>query len=235
MMTFDGAENDVVIQQQSQQQVEQRCEKNNNIGVKPFEQLVANITHEFTIKQGDGNYGNHESIVNLLSQYITENHQDWQDYAFSCPYGYTRNLVAKSDQFELMVICWAKGQVSPIHNHEGQRCWMACAQGKLQETQFIFENTKKPHGQGKLCVNQVSTIDYGSVGYITDDIALHVIESIEPVSVSIHLYSKPIPECNIYCPATGTVTRRKLGFYTQFKEQCPNHPLRLMCAKEKPQ
>ena len=30
---------------------------------------------------------------------------------------YTRNLIYKDDRFEMMAICWEKGQVSRIHNH----------------------------------------------------------------------------------------------------------------------
>ncbi|EFA81898.1 cysteine dioxygenase [Heterostelium album PN500] len=199
---------------------------------KPFEQLVKQIRHEFTFSQPDGTFGNSQAIEDLLNRYINEGHKDWNEYAFFCPYGYSRNLVACGEQFELMVICWAKGQVSPIHNHEGQRCWMACAKGQLQETQFLFENTMSTHGEGKLLESQVTTIDEGSVGYITDEIALHVIQSLEPVSVSIHLYSKPIYECNIYCPTTGKITRKKLGYYTQYKEHSPNHNKPILCQQE---
>ncbi len=30
---------------------------------------------------------------------------------------YTRNLIYKDERFELMALCWDKGQVSRIHNH----------------------------------------------------------------------------------------------------------------------
>lgn len=55
-----------------------------------------------------------------------------------------------------------------------------------------------------------------SLGYITDDIALHVIRPLTDTAVSLHLYSYPIAECNIYDCGTGVVTRRRLGFYTEF-------------------
>lgn len=35
---------------------------------------------------------------------------------------YTRNLVLKTDLFELIAICWEIGQKSPIHNHRDQNC-----------------------------------------------------------------------------------------------------------------
>lgn len=46
-------------------------------------------------------------------------------------------------------------------------------------------------------------LEKGVVGYITDDIALHVIRPVTKTAVSLHLYSLPIAECSLYCPATG--------------------------------
>src|SRR4029079_7144770 len=44
---------------------------------------------------------------------------------------YTRNLIYKCPLFELMAICWEVGQVSRVHNHAGQDCWMAVPVGRL--------------------------------------------------------------------------------------------------------
>ena len=32
---------------------------------------------------------------------------------------YTRNLVHKERDFEILVVCWPAGQTAPIHGHEG--------------------------------------------------------------------------------------------------------------------
>lgn len=32
---------------------------------------------------------------------------------------YTRNLILRTDDFELLVLCWEPGQITPIHNHSG--------------------------------------------------------------------------------------------------------------------
>jgi len=184
----------------------------------PLEELVQNLHKEFSIMQEDGYYGNTETITDLMNEYVANN-DDYKDYCFSCPYKYTRNLIAKSDVFELMVICWKKGQPSPIHNHEEQRCWMGCVKGRLQETYYVFQDTKDTHGSGLLEESHCHPIENGSVGYITDEIAFHKIESLTEDATSIHLYSRPITECNIYCPLTGAITRRKLGYFTQYKSK----------------
>src|SRR5580765_8595750 len=45
---------------------------------------------------------------------------------------YTRNLIDKTALYELIAICWEVGQVSSIHNHHEQNCWMAVPIGRLR-------------------------------------------------------------------------------------------------------
>src|SRR5215469_10641178 len=52
-------------------------------------------------------------------------------YVFWNPQHYTRNLIDKTELYELMAICWEIGMGSSIHNHKGQNCWMAAAMGRL--------------------------------------------------------------------------------------------------------
>src|SRR6202789_798149 len=49
---------------------------------------------------------------------------------------YTRNLIDKTDLYELMAICWEVGQYSSVHNHRDQNCWMAAPVGKLLVENF---------------------------------------------------------------------------------------------------
>ncbi|EGC33252.1 hypothetical protein DICPUDRAFT_154741 [Dictyostelium purpureum] len=186
---------------------------------QPLDILVEKLKEEFKNPQPEGFTGNGEVITQLLSQYVN-NHNDWKEYVFYCPYSYSRNLIAKTELFELMVICWRRGQPSPIHNHENQRCWMGCVKGQLEETYYVFRDTKCTRGKGLLEQSYTHPIDNGSVGYITDEIAFHRMQSIAEETISIHLYSKPITECNIYCPEKGTITRKRLGYFTQYKKKC---------------
>ena len=50
---------------------------------------------------------------------------------------------------------------------------------------------------------------------IVDDIALHLIRpAAGQRGVSLHLYAAPYDHCNVYCPDTGEITRRKLSDYS---------------------
>src|SRR5450432_3913860 len=49
---------------------------------------------------------------------------------------YTRNLIEKTEFFELIAICWEVGQFSSVHNHREQNCWMAVPIGRLVVENF---------------------------------------------------------------------------------------------------
>jgi len=71
-------------------------------------------------------------VTELLGAYA-RSHCDWREFALASEQHYTRNLVAREARFELMVLCWGRDQASPIHNHEGQDCWMAVLEGEMEE------------------------------------------------------------------------------------------------------
>ena len=77
----------------------------------PIDVFVNELTFAFET------HGKADVIQQLMEKYIQNNH-DWRDYAHFCPHKYSRNLVARTKMYELMVICWGEGQKSPIHNHE---------------------------------------------------------------------------------------------------------------------
>jgi uncharacterized NAD(P)/FAD-binding protein YdhS/predicted metal-dependent enzyme (double-stranded beta helix superfamily) len=52
--------------------------------------------------------------------------------------GYVRTLIAKTDRFESLVMCWMPGQKSPIHDHGGAACGVRVIQGSVTETLYTL-------------------------------------------------------------------------------------------------
>lgn len=148
-------------------------------------------------------------ISTLLRDYAAK-HDDWREYAFFADDCYTRNLIESNERFELILLCWASQQCSPVHNHEGQNCWMAVLDGAMEEQRFTF-----PTGGGIPQPGETCELGPGEVAFIRDEMGLHVVRPTAPEGgVSLHLYASPIPECNCYCEETGAVTRRTLAFHS---------------------
>jgi len=149
-------------------------------------------------------------VAGKLARYAAA-HADWKEFALFDDAVYARNLVHRDDLFEMIVLCWGAGQQSPIHNHQGQRCWMAVLEGQIEETLFRI-----PTGDSKALIPSPSKLfAKGSVAFITDDIALHRIAPAKgKPAVSLHVYSRPIGQCQVYDPASGEIALRPLAYHS---------------------
>ena len=155
-------------------------------------------------------------VAGLLARYASDQ-QDWRNFAFFDDECYTRNLVHREEQFELLLLCWGAGQKSPIHNHEGQRCWMAVLEGEISETLFQFPDvgTSTSSAGAPMQKGNSRVCPQSQVAFITDEIALHEIAAAggKP-AVSLHLYSRPFATCQVYDRETGRIAVRQLGYYS---------------------
>jgi predicted metal-dependent enzyme (double-stranded beta helix superfamily) len=116
-------------------------------------------------------------------------------YTHFRPDRYTRNLVFKNKAFELLVICWNIGQQAPVHGHEGERCWSRVEQGTLLLCNYR-EVSERP-----LVIERIDEPYRGERGHLDGPADIHSVAnpapSVEP-AISLHLYSNPYDQCDIY-------------------------------------
>ncbi len=130
----------------------------------------------------------------------------WRRYAVFGDDSYGRNLIWRSRDFELLLLCWKSGQASAIHAHGAQNCWMAVLDGVLEEQHFSARD-------GELKRGRVMAYEAGGVAFIRDEIALHQIRAAGGQDgVSLHLYSRPIDDCLSFCPESGDSTPIRVGY-----------------------
>jgi cysteine dioxygenase len=132
---------------------------------------------------------------------------------------YTRNLIDKTTLYELVAICWEVGQVSSVHNHRDQNCWMAVPIGRLQVENYHVISQKLDEG-----ISQLKTADTIEMN------PAHpcAVDPLEPVhrvlnprqfnqrAVSLHVYSRPFDTCVVYSPERGTCGEIKLHYTTEY-------------------
>jgi predicted metal-dependent enzyme (double-stranded beta helix superfamily) len=143
-----------------------------------------------------------------LTQYLTWDRQH-----------YTRNLVDKTPLYELVAICWEVGQVSSVHNHRDQNCWMAVPIGKLlvQNYRVVAQNIE----EGTCQLATADTVEMNP----TQPCAVNPFEPVHRVfnprefnqrAVSLHVYSRPFDTCVVYSPDQGTCGEIKLHYTTEY-------------------
>jgi cysteine dioxygenase len=124
------------------------------------------------------------------------------------PHHYTRNLVFRTMDYELVVKCWLPGQASEIHDHNGQESWMLILEGELTEQRFTLATLS-----GKLQPVGEARLGTGLLSYIHDNIGLHrVINKSDNPAVSFHLYVLPVEFYHSYEEITGQAERVSMRY-----------------------
>lgn len=150
----------------------------------------------------------------ILAGYASSEARDWREWVFFETERYTRNLVHRCGDYELLLLCWGAGQSSPIHDHAGQQCWMAVLDGTVEEVHYRA-------GEGELAVGAVRRFETGQVAFIQDEIALHLVRATpEMPAVSLHLYSNPIDACRVYDADSGEEGFIEVGYHSVRGELC---------------
>jgi len=150
------------------------------------------------------------SVAGLLEAYSQE-HGDWESYRHFKEGAYTRNLVHRTEDYELLLLCWGAGQESPVHNHMGQRCWMSIVEGEVEEVHY----RRQEGGPGPLVEGPTKRYGRGQAAFINDDIALHLVRGADGrAASSLHVYAKPYDVCLIYDPQTGAESAKTLTYHS---------------------
>ena len=137
-------------------------------------------------------------------------------YFFWNPDFYTRNLIYKDQRFEMMAICWEAGQVSRIHDHSGQKCWMTVPVGKLKGQNFAVVELDESRSFCRLVETDAFDLSEALAAKVELEEPVHQIINAEEFggrAVSLHIYSKPYDRCRSYCRDTDTFKEVPL-FYT---------------------
>ncbi len=130
---------------------------------------------------------NAPATMQEMSELLSAAHVTRQDMLNACHFSdrvYARTLLAKSQWYQLLVICWRSGQASPIHDHEGSNCVVRIVDGVATETMFreVQPGIVEATAQRELHANELST---------ANDKQIHLIENQQPSRelVTLHLYS----------------------------------------------
>jgi predicted metal-dependent enzyme (double-stranded beta helix superfamily) len=142
---------------------------------------------------------------------------------------YARRLVHRSRYFDVMVLTWAPGQFTPVHNHAGNCGWVRLVRGQISEETFrLVPGSSMPDaavasdpGARGGCVGLEPTgsgliTAVGAVATADRVRAIHRLGNPEgpggDVTVTLHVYSLPHDSCLSFDLERRTCTRRDMSF-----------------------
>lgn len=113
-----------------------------------------------------------------------------KDYLYWDDSNYTRNLISKTESFELLACCWEPGQSSVLHDLNGQLGWIKIISGNLDFTVTKINGQVGKEEVKALTINDLFTHQVKSQMY-------KITNNSNERAVSLHLYSMPISYYNV--------------------------------------
>lgn len=132
---------------------------------------------------------------------------DFDPYMFFSHKKYMRNLIHKSFAYELILMCWAPGQSSPIHGHEGEKCFLRVEKGELEFVNYREEM----HGK-EVFVKELNRA-IGKPGFVDGPAIIHKVSNLGNIeAASLHLYARPFAQCDVFDESAHVKSRVNLGY-----------------------
>lgn len=131
-------------------------------------------------------------------------HQTWSKNA------YTRNCIVENEFFELILICWAGEQMTPIHDHGGEECWVYFIDGDFEEIIYTIDENQNP------VVSRKIEVGPGHISYMIDFMGVHRLRNCSKTGgMSLHLYAKPIKSCHVFNEETSAFSPKEMSYNTK--------------------
>ena len=124
--------------------------------------------------------------------------------------GYARRLLHRSDTlgYTAVVMTWAPGQQTPLHDHAGIWCVEGVVEGRMDVTQFdlVDEASDGYRFEAKGCVHAA----VGSAGCLIPPFEYHVLANAgDRPSITLHVYGAEMTTCHVFEPGgDGRYVRR---------------------------
>ncbi|MEQ9404048.1 MAG: cysteine dioxygenase family protein [Cyclobacteriaceae bacterium] len=147
----------------------------------------------------------HEDKVLDMMRRIDIPREEFEKYYSWDDDRYARNVLARTDEIEILLICWEKGQSSPIHDFNSQEAWIHPIEGWIKEERFKIN----PGDDTKL--ERISSVLLGTDEYAyMNQVGIHrYSNSNNARSVTLNVYARPVTEWRVYDEETtnSTVTQ----------------------------
>lgn len=111
----------------------------------------------------------------------------------SRPGDYTRTCAYFDDRFELLLLNWARGSASDIHDHGGQHCWLAVVDGVLELENYDRLDDGKREGRAEIVRRDSAILEAGQLDLRSGPFDIHRVSNVGAQSaVSLHVYARPL-------------------------------------------
>lgn len=158
-----------------------------------FRQLIDDLRAWGPLSRGHSNVG----------RLLGDNARRWpgRETLLSRPGDYTRTRVYRDANFELLLLNWAPGAASAVHDHGGQHCWMMVLDGALEIEDYVRLDAGDTPGVAEVEWRGSRTLQEGEMDLRSGRFDLHRVSTPPKTKgVSLHLYAGPLQQFLVYDP-----------------------------------
>ncbi len=124
--------------------------------------------------------------------------EDFLEYCTWNEKHYTRNCIARTAEFELLLICYEPGQRTSIHDYNTQEAWVHPILGSVVEERF------EPPSQGSLRKVSSAKLVTESFSYLHNGRSIHrYINNTDERAATLNLYARPLIKWKVYDERSG--------------------------------
>lgn len=119
---------------------------------------------------------------------------------------YTRNCIARTAEFELLLICYEPGQRTSIHDYATEEAWVHPVSGAVIEERY------EAGPDGPLRKVSSAKLDPGSFSYLHNGRSIH--RYVNPAgarSITLNLYARPLQNWKVYDERSGAPRSEHVG------------------------
>jgi predicted metal-dependent enzyme (double-stranded beta helix superfamily) len=167
-------------------------------------QLIDDLRVRAPLERGDSE----------LAEMLSRRAEGWAagPRLISRPGGYTRTCAYRDPTFEVLLLNWAPGAASLIHDHGGMHCWMLVLDGELDVDDYVRLDRGEVAGYAHVEARDSRRLGPGETDVRSKRFDLHRVTAAPgATAVSLHVYSGPLRRFLVYdeaarrCdPVTGT-------------------------------
>ena len=137
------------------------------------------------------NRGEFEAVTEQLGE-VFFSPEEFEPFASWQEHKYTRNCIARTADYELVLLCWQPQQATAIHCHDDKECWVKVVQGSFEEKMYCS-------AEKEVSDTGVRTLGQFEVTSATEATFLHSLKNTSNQrAMTLHLYMKPIEKCRVY-------------------------------------
>ncbi len=131
-----------------------------------------------------------------------------EPYATWSKESYTRNCLARTQEYELILLCWEIDAKAPIHGHGGEDCWVYQVQGTVEEIRY------EQDAEILIETNRME-LTPGRLTYMNDRMGYHTIGNISNQrAMTLHIYASPIDTCKVYNDQKDCFEIKEMSYHT---------------------